>query len=477
MKTQKLHYFKTRTVDSDSIIEFVMADDFLSFIRKNDIDEVFYSLKRTEQAEFIEKFLVIKGYDFFSLSANYYHTLHDMKKGQTLDFKNGRDFYNALEGGYSKSEEYYTANKYGYKDKSMYDQSKKLGFLGMWAQVKQRFDLVYRTVKGEKCPYSDEYAFFIEYVLDQMLSSFSQFSEMLEKNFVDLSEYTLATESGFPDRETWLKGQGIGFNDYITYHKAIELGIANKQVWDKYQSIIEIMDNHNLTSLSEALFVLLFSRLKIDVACSIDTLHRMFIEEATSYDWNQVKNLAALFNPVQYLFQYIKDNMGFFCRYGTYDADNGTYTRHSEIAVQNLRVLLDGSNIAWNNKSKDDGDAPELKNIIYVYDELINRGFKKENIVIYVDGTLKHFPNIMDYFSDFKNQYEVKEAPSRSEADEFILSRLKKGDSLIVTLDSFRDWREKDTWAKDYYDSYWIKFSIDNDGEVTFSNNLDQFTV
>jgi len=63
----------------------------------------------------------------------------------------------------------------------------------------------------------------------------------------------------------------------------------------------------------------------------------------------------------------------------------------------------------------------------------------------------------------------IKQSPARTSADNFIIKYAKEKNAIIISNDTFSDWKEKDAWVKLNIDKYRIPFMI-IDGIVKFDN-------
>jgi Zc3h12a-like ribonuclease protein len=153
---------------------------------------------------------------------------------------------------------------------------------------------------------------------------------------------------------------------------------------------------------------------------------------------------------------------------GIYDAE-GEY--FEVFKVSHEKVYIDASNVAFNSNHRDKGAKPQLSNIKLIADELIARQFR--DISVIADASLRHQVADSNMMEALKQMTNYLEAPSRSTADEFLLQFARKEKCMIISNDTFKDWKVKDSWVAENVDKLRVTFII-NDGTVMFSG-LDKF--
>ena len=114
----------------------------------------------------------------------------------------------------------------------------------------------------------------------------------------------------------------------------------------------------------------------------------------------------------------------------------------------NGRILVDGSNVAW--ESKKDG-KPNIDNIELIRLQLEKEGYN--NPITFVDANLRHIiPKIdKERFEGWLNKEKIKQSPAQIKADETILKFADEdeGELKIVSNDTFREREGEYPWLKD----------------------------
>ena len=120
-------------------------------------------------------------------------------------------------------------------------------------------------------------------------------------------------------------------------------------------------------------------------------------------------------------------------------------------------VILDGSNIAWEEKSI--ADKPKISNIEAMINRLSRANFKK--IVTVADAALRYQIDNQRRLDKLVKEGAMKMLPARVDGDKFILRLAEEENAMIVSNDMFKEFRETSSWI----DQRRIPYTI-LDGEV-----------
>ena len=120
-------------------------------------------------------------------------------------------------------------------------------------------------------------------------------------------------------------------------------------------------------------------------------------------------------------------------------------------------VILDGSNIAWEEKSL--GDKPKISNIEAMINRLSRANFEK--IVTVADAALRYQIDNQRRLDKLVKEGAVKMLPARVDGDKFILRLAEEENAMIVSNDMFKEFRDTAPWI----DQRRIPYTI-LDGEV-----------
>ncbi|MCG3258213.1 MAG: hypothetical protein H7644_00550 [Candidatus Heimdallarchaeota archaeon] len=120
-------------------------------------------------------------------------------------------------------------------------------------------------------------------------------------------------------------------------------------------------------------------------------------------------------------------------------------------------VILDGSNIAW--EEKNNSNKPQINNIESMINRLSRANFKK--IITVADAALRYQIDEQKRLDRLVREGAMKMLPARVDGDKFILRIAEEENAMIVSNDMFKEFRESTPWIDERRIPYTIL-----DGEV-----------
>lgn len=141
--------------------------------------------------------------------------------------------------------------------------------------------------------------------------------------------------------------------------------------------------------------------------------------------------------------------------FGEYDLDGEYFETHK---IQRRHVVIDGSNVAYSSKG-DKNKKPRLENLILLVSHLKTKGF--EEITIISDASLRHTVEDKDNQEALEDLADYLEAPAKTSADLFLIHYVRNHRCLLITNDTFREWKIKDKWVAENIDFYRNTFMIE----------------
>jgi hypothetical protein len=100
-------------------------------------------------------------------------------------------------------------------------------------------------------------------------------------------------------------------------------------------------------------------------------------------------------------------------------------------------------------------------------DALKKKGFIE--FIVIVDASLRHKIEDERIYNELMKDGLIKQSPAKTSADKFIIEYAKEKNAIIISNDTFSDWKKEDAWVKLNIDKYRIPFMI-IDGVVKFDN-------
>ena len=113
-----------------------------------------------------------------------------------------------------------------------------------------------------------------------------------------------------------------------------------------------------------------------------------------------------------------------------------------EVTYPLNKVILDGSNIAWEEKNS--LDKPKISNIENMINRLSKVNFNK--IITVADAALRYQIDNQKRLDKLVKEGAMKMLPARVDGDKFILRISEEENAMIVSNDMFKEFREMKTW-------------------------------
>ncbi|MCK4972941.1 MAG: hypothetical protein KAS52_06440, partial [Candidatus Heimdallarchaeota archaeon] len=113
-----------------------------------------------------------------------------------------------------------------------------------------------------------------------------------------------------------------------------------------------------------------------------------------------------------------------------------------EVTYPLNKVILDGSNIAWEEKNS--LDKPKISNIENMINRLSKVNFNK--IITVADAALRYQIDNQRRLDKLVKEGAMKMLPARVDGDKFILRLAEEENAMIVSNDMFKEFREMKTW-------------------------------
>lgn len=117
------------------------------------------------------------------------------------------------------------------------------------------------------------------------------------------------------------------------------------------------------------------------------------------------------------------------------DQEQSTELREPRADGKKPIALVDGSNVAHSGE----GEKARLENIRLVVEKLREEGYEP---IVVADAALRHQIDDVEGYEARVENGKIRQAPSGTDADYFILAFARELDASIVSNDRFRDRQE-----------------------------------
>lgn len=438
---KEVKYIQVRSFKSASFVHLTSLDEFVETYEAHSVSTVFFYQKKPRSGIASTRFLFYYDGLMYGLDGRGYFTLDDMKKGiaggfgdsalkVSIEKGTAADLERGGGAGHSNDGEiFYHARKLGYKDYTEFSDALKKGF-------------------------GNEESTHYHKAIDLGFDNASEFEK--------IEEYLASIKKE-------------GFESIREYKKAHSLGLDNKSSYRDYLTLEEVKKKYNFETIQEAHLFLILNRKGLDREKKIKDLVSL-LEKESPTNWVRSNGwcgrntnwYTTRFGTTTDLENFLSSNKQ-VTGIGIYYPDKKTFVNFSDKVI-----VVDGSNIAWNNGDRNKGARPLALNIKLVIDELRKKGFN--DIRTFYDASLPHDIQDKNVLTQLEKDYGIQPTPSRTDADHFLIDFAKALNAYLVTNDSLMDYALKDKWVMKYRDRIRIAAVVSN-GLVSFSSNLQDIDL
>ncbi|WP_264519899.1 NYN domain-containing protein [Flavobacterium sp. N1994] len=447
MKTQNLQYVTADLSLIANTIEIKAIDDFCQLIEKHHVREVFLDSNLDNFAIAYHNFLL-------AIPRKEFKTLDDYRNAAIYNFERASDYYEAQLLNIKTYENFELLKTSGVQDPELYKTMDSKKFMEGYQQVVAYLDQIQDKSHSFKNPY-ELYTFATE----NQFENFDQFFNAFQKGFTNLHEFEIAKERGFTVASEYKEAMNNGFRDFEIYKEAQDMGITTI---DEYEQKFHLENNDENCIHDQKVLLLLLSKIDQGKKVGLNKLKTLFEEELKAYQ-NQEKKLPSWFtttlNDTESLIAFLTKNEKAI-KLGDYDAD-GEYFEIKPLNDRN--VVIDASNVAHNSQGNKDS-KPTIQNIITMVKFLKTKGFT--DIVVIADASLRHKVTDKEKLEELEKEATYFVAPAETSADTFLLSMVKSKHCLLISNDTFREYKVKDSWLAANIDYFRLTFIITPEGVI-----------
>jgi hypothetical protein len=454
MKTQNLNYVAANIDSINPKIEIHNIVDYCQIIERHHIKEVFVLNKSDSFAIVYQNFLL-------TIPQFGYKNLDDYRNSNQNGFSNADDFYEAQMLNITTYHNFQIMKSCGIEDQETFAAIQKLHYLEgfeTWMNYKKENNIEQPVCNN---PY-ELYTF----AKENKFENFNQFFEAFQHGFTNQLERDVAKEKGFSEASDYQKALQMGFTYYIEYKEAIEAGIESFDEYEKKKDL-EFSEDEQIIH-DQKLLLLILNKIEQGKKVSLNKIKQLLEEEIKTFhkpDGNLPNWFTISLKEDEDFETFLLKNEK-AVKLGDYDKDGEFY----EIkALQERSVLIDGSNVAHNSNGNDRSQA-KLSNLITMVKFLKKKGF--HDVVIVADASLRHKVIDKENFEALEKEAMYFVAPAETTADMFLLSMVKSKHSLLVSNDTFREYKVRDPWLANNIDYFKLTFLIK--GEEVIMPELDK---
>ena len=447
MKTLNLHYIAATADKERKSLDVQNIKDFCQIIERHHIKEVFVLEKENNFAVAYQHFLL-------TINQKGYQNLDDYKNGFQNNFPTSEEYYEAQTLDLHTYESFQLMKTCGIQDIQLYKLMEEKDFIKGY-----KIFLEYQEENQNKeLSFASPYELY-QYTKENKFEDFHQFFECHKNGFKTFLEQQVAEEMGFTNSVEYKEALENGFSNYPTFKAARDIGIATQEEYDK-KTNLELEDEGCIHD--QKVLLLLLNKIEQGKKVSLNKIKSLFEEELKQY-YTPENNLPSWFttslNDTETLIKFLNKNEK-AVKLGEYDADGEFF----EIKPLNDRnVVIDASNVAFNSIERK-GKKPALQNLITMVKFLKKKGFT--DIVVIADAALRHRVSDIEKMEELEKETSYFVAPAETSADVFMLSMVKSKHCLLVSNDTFREYKLKDAWLAANIDYFRLTFMITEDAVI-----------
>ncbi|MES2619675.1 MAG: hypothetical protein V4615_02405 [Bacteroidota bacterium] len=470
MKTKKYDYYAVTIRRAEQILEMHSLKDFISYAQAGHIRQIMLANDFESGAPGFA--LASKGALYFCASRGF-KTLEDFETAEENKFPDAATFYLALENNCATYAEYQTALADGITDAALFEKIKTGGYVEGFKifdeQRKQNTALPpLETIANVKALF--------DFATEKGFTDFRHFMKVWQAGFTDPLEYQMAIEKGLDnslDYEIFMKG---GFSVIEEYKLAKPLGITT--IDELFQYLNLNASTFAGSTFDELLLINIISKLDNDSKTEFNKLYDFFLKSEDEYKRPNDKGEFKLPKWFTKGLRTEKDVVDFLINsdqvklFGTFHSANRVF---ETIHIKRRTVVVDGSNVAYNSNMADRkrlAYGAELKNILILVKKL-KEEYNFEDIHVMSDFNLIHKVKDKEFLREIKTLCKYSETPSGTPADLFLINHVKRHHCLLVTNDTFKDWKLNDKWIEDNIDFYRLKFMLN--GNIVVLPHMERF--
>jgi len=445
------NYFNLKAVTSDLKLEFESLKELIRYFESQKIKTI-YRIRKSETE--VEGFGIPSKGGFYFHPSMGFRSLEDYKAATKALFPDAETFYLALSAGYTKFEDYSLACTSGIQDKAEFDALITGGFREGFAVFEED------KQKGEWTWIPKEIinpAQLFHYAKANGFSSYDSMAIAFSLGFKTMAEHDIATEKGFVNGADYAEGKHKGFESGNELAFARKNNLRNKADAEMFINL----DQAGESELEHDVKVLLILLSKLPQAkkVSINKLADLFQKALDEMKDADSKELPPWFSirlgsEMAKLVDFLKRDA--VKKYGLYDSDGEFF---ETVSLQNRKVVIDGSNVAYTTKKGSD-KKPKIANLMLVVEALTKKGIHE--ITVIVDASLKHKLADKEELPKLEAICTYLEAPAEKSADVFIIQMVKREHCLLLSNDTFREWKVADPWIAENIDYYRVAFMIED---------------
>ena len=449
--TKQFDYYPVKVKQAEFRLEFETLKDFLRYAENSHQKSIFLFAAQNDTPE---SFGFSHKGGLLTHPTEGFETLEDYSASMQNNFVDAATFYAARQLGFTRYQEYKMSTETGITDAKAYEEIKKGGYIKAYEDFDKHRTENSELPRFEQISNAHQLQQFIK---EKGYENIQEFTESRQRGFADVLEYRTASSREYKTHSDYKAAADGGFAHALDFYTAREKGITEKEEYNRYLNL-ESLQLPELAGDVKVLLILL-SKLPDSKKTSLNKIFESWQKELETYrkaDGSfSVWFTTSVQNPAE-LAQLLTSNEA-FKKYGIYDSD-GEFFENKKL--KDRMVIVDGSNVAHGSPGHHK-EKPTLRHVLAMVKFLQAKGFI--DITIFSDAALKHRLEDFDLLKDIKQLCKYNETPAETTADLFLIAYVKRHHCLIVSNDTFREWKMQDPWVAENMDYYRLSFMVNGE--------------
>jgi Zc3h12a-like Ribonuclease NYN domain len=458
-KLPAYQYYQAQLMQVHNLIILESVNEFIRYTSQHHLQNIFNTTWQ-EQNYFsaLHQSSVIA-----SLSHNY-KTIQDYAEAHQTNFPDAQTYYDAKTEGYSNYNDYVLIKEAGIGDIKTFEKIKSLGYITGYEEFKQL------RLSNETFPETEKITNpfkLYKHATTNFFTDYAHFNAALQKGFTDARTFASATEKELKNYTDYKNALDKGFLNGSDYYRATEISARDHSdfiKWTEFEYSIINKESHDKRILFS-----IISKLPQNKKISVNKINDLLNQNINDFKYPDTSQLpqwlTISLNKIEDVSQFLLQNEE-IKKFGTYDNEGEFFeTKH----LNQRKVIIDGANVAYNSHGNEKA-KPTVENLLMLVKELISKNFN--DITVIADASLKHHLIDREKLTDLEKLCFYYQAPAEMQADIFLINFVKTERCLLITNDTFRDWKKMDAWVAENIDYYKMTFMIN--GNVVLLPDLDQ---
>jgi hypothetical protein len=449
-------YFNASVACSTQVILGNIAD-FIRYAELHQLRSVFLLHDAIDPSGLATHFAVLHNGSLIQQATQGFRAIEDYVQATKGAFPDAGSYYDAQARGLSKYADYQLMCEAGIAEAETVETMKREGYIAgyeAWQILKEKGELEVPDIG----PVSNAHELY-QWAKKRGFPDYTALEQALVLGFSDWGDYQAATAKGFTNAARYEDAVRRGFLNNEDYEFALGRQIRDAADARTFFDLQAGAGGPDMEFDKKVLLTFL-SRLEEGKRVSINKIEQHFTKALDDYRYADTGQLPPWFTIG---IQGRDELIAFLSRneevkqYGDYDNDGEFF----EVApLKGRHVVLDASNVAYNSASRKEA-KPFVANILKVVRFLRAKGF--EQISIIADASLCYRLADTEKLEELKEASEYIEAPAEKSADQFIIQYVKNNNCLLVSNDTFREWKAQDPWVASNIDYYRLSFLVKGD--------------